>query len=65
MSTYPSATSADLYGYARCALAEARGWLYLLRDEPWPPRTAHRLLEVTTLLVEADELRALARRRRQ
>lgn len=62
---YPNATSETLYRYARAALQDARGWLELLRDEPWPPRTAGRLLEVTTLLCEADELRALARRRRQ
>ena len=61
---YPNATSADLYGYARCALSEARGWLELLTSDPWPPRTAGRLLEATALLVEADELRGLARRRR-
>ena len=61
MSTYPNATSTDLYGYARCALQEARDWRDLLRDEPW---TAGRMLAICELLVEADELRALARRRR-
>ena len=65
MSTYPNATSTDLYGYARCALSEARDWRDLLRDEPWPARTAGRMLAICELLVEADELRALARRRRQ
>lgn len=58
---YPNASPETLYRYARCALQEARDWRDLLRDEP---RTAGRMLAICELLVEADELRALARRRR-
>ena len=63
--TYPNASPETLYRYARCALQEARDWRDLLRDEPWPARTAGRMLAICELLVEADELRALARWRRQ
>ena len=60
--TYPNASPETLYRYARCALQEARDWRDLLRDEPW---TAGRMLAICELLVEADELRAMARRRRR
>ena len=63
--TYPNASPEALYRDARCALQEARDWRDLLRDEPGPARTAGRMLAICELLVEADELRALARWRRQ
>jgi len=68
-ASYPGATSAALYSYARAALRDARAWL----RAPLPPtlagqsrRTveAGQLFAVCALLSEADGLRARAREER-
>lgn len=69
MSAYPGRTSADLYRYAHAALRDARGWTEVRVPPPMAPEHARALegrrsFAVCALLVEADELRALARRRR-
>lgn len=68
-ASYPGATSAALYSYARAALRDARAWL----RAPLPPTLAGqsrraldagRMLAVCALLSEADGLRARAREER-